>query len=94
MSFKLVYYSQQDPQWKNGILGFGDPGDTIGYIGCALTSVAMLLSGHGYTETPKTLNQKLKNVDGFVGAGIRWEVQALRTLSLARFIPLIRAPLR
>jgi hypothetical protein len=39
---------------------------------CALTSVAMLLSGHGYVETPKTLNQKLKNVQGFVSAAIRW----------------------
>ncbi|MEW6241255.1 MAG: SH3 domain-containing protein [Chloroflexota bacterium] len=72
MPFQLVYYSQQDPQWKNDILGFGDPGDTLGYVGCALTSVAMLLSGHGFTETPKSLNQKLKNINGFAGAGIRW----------------------
>jgi hypothetical protein len=72
MSFRLVYYSQQDPQWKNERLGFGNAGDTIGYVGCALTSVAMLLSGHGYPETPKTLNQKLKNVNGFAGAAIYW----------------------
>jgi hypothetical protein len=72
MAFKLVYHSQQDPQWKNDTLGFGDPGDTIGYIGCALTATAMLLSGHGYNETPKTLNQKLKNINGFVSAAIRW----------------------
>jgi len=72
MTFQLVYYSQQDPQWKQDILGFGDPGDTIGYVGCALTSVAMLLSGHGYAETPKTLNKKLQAVGGFVSAGIRW----------------------
>jgi hypothetical protein len=72
MPFQLVYLSQQDPQWKQDILGFGDPEDTIGYLGCALTSVAMLLSGHGYAETPKTLNQKLKNVQGFVSAAIRW----------------------
>lgn len=72
MPFKLVYLSQQDPQWKNDILGFGDPGDTIGYIGCALTATAMLLSGHGYSETPKTLNQKLKNVGGFVSSAIVW----------------------
>ena len=89
MAFKLVYYSQQDPQWKNDILGFGDPGDTIGYVGCALTSVAMLLSGHGYTETPKTLNQKLKNVDGFVSAGIRWGAvsQIYPKVTLKAFIP-------
>ena len=72
MSFQLVYLSQQDPLWKKDILGFGDPEDTIGYLGCALTSVAMLLSGHGYSETPKTLNKKLKNVNGFVSAAIRW----------------------
>lgn len=72
MTFQLVYYSQQDPKWKQDILGFGDPGDTIGYVGCALTSVSMLLSGHGYAENPQTLNQKLKNVGGFVSAGIRW----------------------
>ncbi|MFT3890276.1 MAG: N-acetylmuramidase domain-containing protein [Anaerolineales bacterium] len=76
MSFKLVYYSQQDPQWKTDLLGFGDAGDTIGTYGCALTSVAMLVSGHGYTETPKTLNQKLKNKNGFVSSGIRWDVVA------------------
>src|SRR5512138_327686 len=89
MTFNLVYLSQQDPQWKNDILGFGDPGDTIGYIGCALTSVAMLLSGHGYIETPKTLNQKLKNVDGFVGAGIRWGAvsQIYPKVALKAFIP-------
>ena len=72
MSFKLVYLSQQDPKWKSDILGFGDPEDTIGYVGCALTSVAMLLSGHEHSETPKTLNQKLKNAQGFVSAAIRW----------------------
>src|SRR6266498_340612 len=89
MSFKLVYLSQQDPQWKKDILGFGDPGDTIGYVGCALTSVAMLLSGHGYAETPKTLNQKLKNVDGFVSAGIRWGAvsQVYPNVTLKAFIP-------
>jgi hypothetical protein len=32
----------------------------------------MLISGHGFIETPKTLNQKLKNVNGFASAGIRW----------------------
>jgi hypothetical protein len=74
MAFKLVYHSQQDPQWKNDTLGFGGKGDTIGYVGCALTSVAMLLSGHGFAESPKTLNQKMKNKQGFVNAGIRWNV--------------------
>jgi hypothetical protein len=74
MAFKLVYHSQNDPQWKADLLGFGEAGDTIGYVGCALTSIAMLLSGHGYAETPRTLNQKLKDRQGFVSSGIRWDV--------------------
>ena len=76
MTFQLVYLSQQDPQWKNDLLGFGDPGDTIGMYGCALTSVAMLVSGHGYSETPKTLNEKMKANQGFVSSGIRWDIVA------------------
>jgi hypothetical protein len=89
MPFKLVYYSQQDAQWKNDILGFGDPGDTIGYVGCALTSVAMLLSGHGYNETPKTLNNKLKNVGGFASAAIVWGAvsKLYPNVTLKSFIP-------
>src|SRR5215211_258109 len=89
MSFQLVYLSQQDPQWKKDILGFGDPSDTIGYVGCALTSVAMLLSGHGYAESPKSLNQKLKNVNGFVSAGIRWGAvsQVYPNVTLKAYIP-------
>jgi Bacterial SH3 domain/Peptidase_C39 like family len=89
MSFKLVYLSQQDPKWKSDILGFGDTGDTIGYVGCALTSVAMFLSGHGYAETPKTLNQKLKNVQGFASAAIRWGAvsQIYPNVTLKAFIP-------
>ncbi len=57
MAFNLVRYSQQDPQWKNTKIGPGP--DTIGYIGCALTSLAMYSSSWGFTETPATLNQKL-----------------------------------
>jgi len=72
MAFQLVYLSQQDPQWKNDLLGFGDPGDTLGAYGCAVTSIAMLISGHGYNETPRSLNEKLKNVNGFTSSLIYW----------------------
>jgi hypothetical protein len=74
MAFNLVYLSQQDAQWKSDRLGFGDAGDTIGKFGCALTSVAMLLSGHGYAETPKSLNQKMQAKQGFINSLIRWGV--------------------
>lgn len=72
MPFQLVNQSQQDPQWKNDRLGFGGASETIGFVGCALTCVAMLASGHGYPETPRTLNQKLKARNGFVDAAIVW----------------------
>jgi len=73
MTFQLVYLSQQDPQWKNDRLGLStDPDDTIGKYGCALTSISMLVSGHGYTESPKTLNEKLKAKGGFSGSAIFW----------------------
>ena len=70
MSFTLVNYSQQDPAWKTVKIGYSS--ETIGHVGCALTSVAMLVSGHGYPETPKTLNVKLKSRGGFVDAAIIW----------------------
>jgi hypothetical protein len=49
----------------------------------------MLLSGHGYPENPKTLNQKLKNVQGFASAGIRWGAvsQIYPHVNLKAFIP-------
>lgn len=71
MTFQPVRYSQQDPRWKNDLLGFSST-STIGEFGCALTSVAIYLSGFGYTETPKSLNDKLKQRGGFVQDAIVW----------------------
>lgn len=70
MPFNLVRYSQQDPAWKNNKLANGP--DTLGYLGCAVASVAMYASSWGYTETPATLNLKLNSVGGFVGEAIVW----------------------
>jgi Bacterial SH3 domain/Peptidase_C39 like family len=70
MSFTPVNYSQQDPAWKS--VKIGSSSETIGHVGCAVASVAMLVSGHGYPETPKTLNAKLKSRGGYVDAAIIW----------------------
>ncbi|MDX9991859.1 MAG: N-acetylmuramidase domain-containing protein [Anaerolineales bacterium] len=70
MSFELIRYSQRDPQWKDKKLG--NSSVTLGYFGCAVSSVAMLLSGHGYKEDPDTLNEKLKKSGGFMDAAIVW----------------------
>ncbi len=70
MTFELVRLSQRDPKWKDKKLG--NSSLTLGYFGCAVSSVAMLLSGHGYPETPETLNEKLKKSGGFMDAAIVW----------------------
>lgn len=57
---------QNDDAWKNTPLGFSS--ETIGSWGCLLTSVTMMLNGIGYTETPQTVNEKMKKAEGFQGA--------------------------
>ncbi len=70
MAFNLVYLSQQDPQWKNDILGFAsDPKDTIGFVGCALTSVSMLLSGYGFLGNSPIPKPKTKSETGLCRLG-------------------------
>lgn len=71
MTFNLVRLSQQDPRWKTTRLGFSST-STIGEFGCALTSVAIYLSGFGCPETPQTLNEKLKQRGGFLQDAIVW----------------------
>ena len=64
---QLKRYSQQDPQWKSQPLGF-DNSSAMGGYGCLLTSMAMVASVYGFTDTPDSLNNKMKNVSGFQGA--------------------------
>jgi hypothetical protein len=71
MAFNLVRLSQQDPRWKNNKLGFSN-NSTIGAYGCAMTSVCMWLSGFGFSETPDSLNSKLKAVGGYYQDAIVW----------------------
>lgn len=74
MAYKINYLSQRDPAWKDINLGF-DPKATIGTAGAPLTCLTMLVNGYGYTETPGTLNDKLKSLgagNGFIGPLIVW----------------------
>ncbi len=61
---------QNDPAWKNIPLGFPTDGGTIGSWGCLLTSITMMLNGAGYNETPPSVNDKMKQHNGFQGAMI------------------------
>jgi len=55
-----------DPRWKDKPLG--QDTITIGKYGCLLTSMAMVADYYGATETPDTLNDKMKAAGGFQGA--------------------------
>ncbi|MFN2188991.1 MAG: class I tRNA ligase family protein, partial [Candidatus Promineifilaceae bacterium] len=57
---------QNDEKWKNTKLG--NSNETIGGWGCLLTSATMMLNGMGYSETPETVNEKMKANSGFQGA--------------------------
>ncbi|RPJ24526.1 MAG: hypothetical protein EHM33_17565 [Chloroflexi bacterium] len=64
--FKTQNLYQNDEKWKNTNLG--NSSETIGGWGCLLTSVTMMLNGIGYSETPETVNEKMKKAGGFQGA--------------------------
>src|SRR5512133_1723379 len=67
--------SQQDPRWSSITLGFGESDTTIGSDGCTLTCLTMVANGFGFSETPESLNEKLKNLGrgkGFLGALMVW----------------------
>jgi hypothetical protein len=68
MSFQQVY--QNDPRWENTVMGHGQT-ETIGRFGCLLTSMAMVGNYFGGNETPASLNQKLKDNNGFQGPWVR-----------------------
>jgi hypothetical protein len=64
--FKTQNLYQNDEKWKSTKLG--NSSETIGGWGCLLTSVTMMLNGIGYSETPETVNEKMKAAGGFQGA--------------------------
>ncbi|MGD0750580.1 MAG: SH3 domain-containing protein [Anaerolineales bacterium] len=66
MSFTPNTISQRDPGWINEKLGF-DTSLTIGTDGSTLVCLTMLVNGYGFSETPYSLNQKLKEMGSGVG---------------------------
>jgi len=72
--FNTQPLSQIDPRWKNIPLGFPTAGQTIGGYGCTLSCLAMMANGFGYSETPATLNEKLKALGsgGFQESSVVW----------------------
>jgi len=83
--FKCTTYSQQDPAWKNKLLGFSND-STIGKYGCLLTCMASVSTGFGYSETPASLNDKLRDLGPNVGFQEAMVIPAI----LPRVLPQIR----
>ncbi len=54
----LTHYKQGDSRWANEKLF--NSSVTIGRYGCAVSSLAILLSKFGYSDTPLDVNNKLK----------------------------------
>ena len=68
MPEKQLY--QNDPRWKDTILGHG-AAETIGMYGCLLTSLAMVANHFGGDETVASFNEKMKQNNGFQDQWIR-----------------------
>ena len=61
-------YKQCDNRWRNDLMG--NSGRTLCQDGCAISSVAMALTGIGNTYTPKTLNQYYTNNNYYVNGNL------------------------
>lgn len=68
MAFTQLY--QNDSRWENTIMGFGKT-ETIGKLGCLLTSMAMVGNHFGGNETVASFNNKMKQNEGFQGPWVR-----------------------
>jgi hypothetical protein len=70
LAFARTYplYKQCDPKWANEQLGTS--ANTICKAGCAMSSVAMGLSGAGHNYNPSTLNSWLKSNGGYVSGDL------------------------
>lgn len=57
------FYSQRDPLWCNQFMGYSP--DTIGEVGCYISSIAMVWKKYGFDMTP---SKYASNPSHFVGA--------------------------
>lgn len=61
------FYSQIDPNWASDKLG--NTHESVGKVGCLISSVAMNFSYYGIEMNPKELNQKLRELEGYTSRG-------------------------
>ena len=61
-------FSQNDPRWKN--VRLGTSGTTIGWNGCLIDCIAMILRFYGYDYDPATLNAYLTANGGYANGNL------------------------
>ena len=61
---------QNDPRWEKSIMGFGKT-ETIGNLGCLVTSLTMVGNYFGGNETVSSFNEKMKQNSGFQGPWVK-----------------------
>ena len=64
---RYPYYLQRDEYWKETPIG--NTTETIGAVGCTITSLASALTRFGYSYTPATINSKLIELKGYTESG-------------------------
>lgn len=62
-----TFYNQRDKIWATDRLG--DTSETVGKVGCLVSSVGMNLSYYGIVMNPKEINEKLTTIEGFTSRG-------------------------
>jgi ABC-type bacteriocin/lantibiotic exporter with double-glycine peptidase domain len=72
---KPVYYNQKDSKWRDiPYTIINDPKQTIGYSGCGITCMAMILKTYGYNITPPdTAKLAIDMHDRSANQGTEWE---------------------
>ena len=61
------FYNQRDKTWASDKLG--NTSETVGKVGCLVSSVGMNLSYYGIAMNPKEINKKLTSIDGYTARG-------------------------
>ena len=61
------FYNQRDKRWALDKLG--NTNETVGKVGCLISSICMNISYYQKDIDPKNLNQKLRELDGYTNRG-------------------------
>ena len=61
------FYNQRDKRWASEKLG--NTNETVGKVGCLVSSVCMNFSYYNKEITPKEMNSKLREIEGYTSRG-------------------------